>query len=346
MKKIMIVGGFALAQNALSIAYGFQSLDWEVSYQPSRGRVREHIARDRKFMVDEARYIQPGEFILDCETEADFSDWIQQQVDTLAPDILLWWYARNDIPPGLVAKLRDKCATVFFTGDPLRAEKNPEYVDGFEFGATCCRESCEQLNALGVKARILYPPPCAEIHGIAEPNLAESCDVSFTPHALYSRQGWKGMLATRDEMVEAVRDLGKLHIYGGLGAGTFPGLQRQAYRGWREYEELPGVYAAAKINLNHHALPNRYAWLNVRDLAIPASGGFLLTDHVAGIEELFDLGREIDTWRTLDELKEKVAWWLAHDRERRQAAARGQERALREHGAQTFAQKLIELTGR
>ena len=106
--------------------------------------------------------------------------------------------------------------------------------------------------------------------------------------------------------------------------------------------ELPGVYRASKINVNQHNSPDANGYLNQRDTAITGSGGFMLTDHVAGIEEIFDVGIEIDTWTDLEELRDKARWWLAHDTRRRHAAARAQDRILKEFGNAAYARKLSE----
>ena len=83
-------------------------------------------------------------------------------------------------------------------------------------------------------------------------------------------------------------------------------------------------------------------YLNQRDTAITGSGGFMLTDYVAGIEDVFEVGTEIDTWTDLEELGQKARWWLEHDAERNNAAARAQDRILKEYGNVAYARKLSE----
>ena len=104
----------------------------------------------------------------------------------------------------------------------------------------------------------------------------------------------------RKDLVGAIRNLGRLHVYGGLGFGAFADVPGTSYRGFRTYEELPSVYASTKININHHNSPLSYGYLNQRDTAITGSGGFMLTDYVEGMEETFQIGKEIDTWETLE----------------------------------------------
>ena len=68
-----------------------------------------------------------------------------------------------------------------------------------------------------------------------------------------------------------------------------------------------------------------------RNFEVPATGGFLLTQHVDGIEEYFVPGKEIATFTSVDDLCEKVRYYLAHDQERESIRKAGYERALREH---------------
>ena len=107
----------------------------------------------------------------------------------------------------------------------------------------------------------------------------------------------------------------------------------------------PGVYASTKININHHNSPLTYGYLNQRDTAITGSGGFMLTDYVEGMEETFQIGKEIDTWETLEEVIDKAAWWLRHDSQREEAARRAQRRILRDYGNEAYARKLIQFVG-
>jgi len=217
-----------------------------------------------------------------------------------------------------------------------------------------------------VKAIILYPPPAESLHGQATAAPNEACDFSVTMMSLYDRKdraqtyaqdaptpadavthgiGFPQQRVMRTELVESLAKLGRVHVYGGMGAGTFRGLPRWSYRGFRTYFELPGIYQAAKININQHNSPQSHGYLNQRDTAITGSGGFMLTDYVNGIEEIFELGQEIDTWQTLDELKDKAKWWLNHDRQRQAAAKRAQQRIISEYGNLAYARKLTHFVG-
>ncbi|VAX28799.1 CgeB family protein, partial [hydrothermal vent metagenome] len=96
------------------------------------------------------------------------------------------------------------------------------------------------------------------------------------------------------------------------------------------YKELPAFYNACKINFNATSLQMLNA-VNQRVFDVPACGAFLLTDHQDTIEELFDVGKEIVTYRSRDEIPELVGFYLRNPKEREIIARRGRERILKEH---------------
>jgi GT2 family glycosyltransferase len=103
--------------------------------------------------------------------------------------------------------------------------------------------------------------------------------------------------------------------------------------------ELHRYYAAAKIVLSDH-------WSDMRDEGFIAnrlydalaSGAFVISDHVDGIDEEFDGG--VVTYRTPAELRELVDRWLADPEGRREVAARGRRAVLERH---TFAHRVKEI---
>ena len=68
-----------------------------------------------------------------------------------------------------------------------------------------------------------------------------------------------------------------------------------------------------------------------RNFEIPACGGFQLSGVAEGIEEFFEVGKEIVCYRTFDELVEKITYYLSHDDERCAIAQAGYQRVIREH---------------
>jgi len=84
--------------------------------------------------------------------------------------------------------------------------------------------------------------------------------------------------------------------------------------------------------------------LNLRIFEVLAAGGFLLTDHYEEIAELFEIGKEVETYSSARELREKVEYYLNHEEERIQIAAAGKKKFYElytwEQRAKDFASKV------
>ena len=366
-KTVLLLGGFAPGQSQWSIQQGFEAAGYRVIYTPSRGCIAANRAADIELAKEEADLIPPLEtWDLRYPDAAAYEEGLAQLIQEHEPAMLLWWFSKDDCPAGLITSLRQRfpwLKTVTHTqDDPWDALRHPEFSEEFEFVVTCCKESVHVYRDRGIQAIVLYPPPARQLHGVAQPAEHESCDFSVTILSIYARAdsdgsaylasadpverithpiGFPDQRVLRHEVVATIGEIGRTHIYGGLGFGTFPGIPRSCYRGFRTYRELPGIYRATKININQHNSPRSHGYLNQRDTAITGAGGFMLTDYVEGIEEEFDIGTEIDTWETLDELLDKAEWWLRHDDERRAAGLAAQQRVMARYGNDAYVDRLV-----
>ncbi len=94
--------------------------------------------------------------------------------------------------------------------------------------------------------------------------------------------------------------------------------------------EKAKAFNASKIVLNtmHYA---EIEGVNQRLFETTACGAFVITEWNPALPELFEPEREVVTFRTRQELKEKVDYFLAHPEERQEIAERAYARAHREH---------------
>ena len=94
--------------------------------------------------------------------------------------------------------------------------------------------------------------------------------------------------------------------------------------------EKAKAFAAAKIVLNtmHYA---EIEGVNCRLFEAAGCGAFQIADWKPALAELFEPEREMVTFRTREELKEKVDYYLAHPEERQEIAERAYVRAQRDH---------------
>jgi hypothetical protein len=82
------------------------------------------------------------------------------------------------------------------------------------------------------------------------------------------------------------------------------------------------VYNNSKIAINHsHFNEDRYT--SDRMFRILASGCFCLSHHYQGIEKDFEVGKHLDTYKGINEMKQKINFYLSHEKERNEIAQNG-----------------------
>ena len=108
------------------------------------------------------------------------------------------------------------------------------------------------------------------------------------------------------------------------------------------HEDLPRLFRNSRINVNMHHLQSTTS-LNLRVFDVPAAGGFLLTDYMPGLEEMFEIDREIVVYRSRQELKDKVDYYLSNPKKREEIARRGRERVMRDHTFRNRWRQLLDI---
>ena len=109
--------------------------------------------------------------------------------------------------------------------------------------------------------------------------------------------------------------------------------------GLKMYETL----AQSSITLNRHIdVAKNYA-NNMRLFESTGMGTCLVTDWKENLHTLFELDKEVVTYRSVDELVEKVTYLLNNDKERQKIASAGQKRTLKEHNYQNRIKELLEI---
>jgi spore maturation protein CgeB len=108
--------------------------------------------------------------------------------------------------------------------------------------------------------------------------------------------------------------------------------------------ELVKQYHAAKINLNISKwLGKSDSGLNLRIFEIPRCCGFLLTDYIEELDGFYRVGREIETYKDIGELKDKIRFYLKNDTARQEIARRGYERAMKMPGWDERIREMMDL---
>ncbi|RJR15155.1 MAG: hypothetical protein C4581_12580, partial [Nitrospiraceae bacterium] len=112
---------------------------------------------------------------------------------------------------------------------------------------------------------------------------------------------WKATLLYRLSCLQMMKEF-NLSIYGDSAWKEL--LRHQNYQllpPLNYYKELPYLYNACRINFNATSRQMSEA-VNQRVFDVPACGSFVLTDHQKSLEELFDIGKEMISYRHKDEI--------------------------------------------
>lgn len=134
----------------------------------------------------------------------------------------------------------------------------------------------------------------------------------------------------------------------GAGADSLPadsplrGRVNPPLWGYDMYQQLQ----RSKIALNIHIdMAEQYA-ANMRLYEATGVGTMLLTDWKTNLHEMFEIGKEVVAYRSVEECVELVNYYLAHDSEREAIAKAGQQRTLSEHSYYHRMQELTEILNR
>lgn len=117
--------------------------------------------------------------------------------------------------------------------------------------------------------------------------------------------------------------------------------------GFLSEPEMPAVFSRSKINLNFSRLEKidpevkRTTGHKGRTIETAMTRSFCLSEYYPALPHIFDIGKEIDCFTDRDSLLEKVRYYLSHDKERDEIAARAYARALREYESRPYFDKVL-----
>jgi spore maturation protein CgeB len=235
-------------------------------------------------------------------------------------------------------RTNDSLVVSWWVDDPIAYIKDrPQLTAHFEYIHAFFvfdRGRLDGLKSMGAQGLTFLP--CAFDPNIYYPKKASAadfkrfqCDVGFVAN-YYPERG---------ELLKSMQGL-HVAIWGG---GWKYSPEMKAYpkgtlRGKRlSGSEIAVMYAVARICPNVHHSQTLLGGLNMRTYEIPAAGGFQLVDDVPGLEEQFEVGKEIVVYKSPENFRELADHYLAHPSDRDAIIERGRVRVMRDH---TYRQRL------
>ena len=132
----------------------------------------------------------------------------------------------------------------------------------------------------------------------------------------------------------------KLTVYGS-DWDNFP-VRKYVVQKYMDNEKIGQAYHDAKILLNDH-------WDDMRENGLIsnrifdalAAQAFVISDYMPEIDEIFS--GAVVTYRSKEDLKEKIDYYMAHPEERKTRAERGQAIVLKDHTFRQRVQTIVEV---
>ncbi|MBR5598244.1 MAG: glycosyltransferase [Lachnospiraceae bacterium] len=143
-----------------------------------------------------------------------------------------------------------------------------------------------------------------------------------------------GMEVSAREREKVLRVLGEhfeVDLYSGSTLPVFLHGLNIREKGFVNYEkEMPYVFHNSKINLNITSKTIE-SGIPLRVFDILSCGGFCITNYQPEIAEYFTDGEDLVMYSSMEDLVEKVAYYLEHEEERKQIAQNGYEKLKRNY---------------
>ncbi len=200
------------------------------------------------------------------------------------------------------------------------------------------RKRVEELRAEGL--RVFYRPLAVDTVRLDGMEITGddcrkwSADASFVGQ-LYQKEGGeiKNSLERaqyetslqRIKCVKALNEICNFKLYSGKKCSIPELKDLQMCGSVMYYSEMPKVFRLSKVNLNV-TLQTIESGIPLRALDIMGAGGFLMTNPQEELLEYFQVGRDLETYESAEELCEKTVWYLNNEDMRAEIARQGHDK--------------------
>lgn len=157
---------------------------------------------------------------------------------------------------------------------------------------------------------------------------------------------WLAEMAARDKRLEMMARLAPhgAHVWGDPGWRALE-ARGVSYRGRAAHgDELTKIYSAARVQIDIGRIYQSDI-ITMRVFDVLACGGFLLAEHSEALEACFEVGVELESWRSPEELEQKVAYYLENPNERERIARRGLAAVRDRHRMRQRVHRILKSVG-
>lgn len=266
------------------------------------------------------------------------------QVVAFRPDVIIV-ADYSTFTEAYVRRLRDVCPSIVLVLGWCGAPYNdPSVFRAWDIVLSCVPELVKGFRAKGHSSQHLhhsFDPRVREKVTLAH---RSQCDFSFVGSIFKADQFHMG----RDLIVSYLLERTELELWseaassyglaGDFAAGRLNRLHGAVF-GRAMYQRI----ADSRVSLNTHIDIAARSASNMRLFEATGVGTCLLTDWKPNLGELFEIDREVVSYRTPEECAEKVRYLLDNEQERYSIAERGCRRTLKDHCVNVRVERLDEI---
>lgn len=164
----------------------------------------------------------------------------------------------------------------------------------------------------------------------------------FSPSYIMAHHfiGMHAAVIERQRLLSMLSEDHAVDLYTFSDTGRLPKVRNRG--GAKTLTEMPLIFHQSRINLNMTIRPIQTG-LSLRIFDILGCGGFLLTNYQQELEDLYEIGKDVEIFTSKEELADKAAYYLSHEEERRMIARNGYEKTRALHTYETRISQMIRI---
>lgn len=255
-----------------------------------------------------------------------------EQIKQLKPDII-YVQCIGTLPPMVTKKIKKHCKLLI---GQIAAKLPPDrFFANYDLILSSLPNIVEKIQTLGIKSE--YFPI-----GFEETILDNIRGLGSRQYEVTHIGGYGPIHQDRNDILEYAAEKLKIDFWGyGISNLKKDSPILKNFHGEAWGLDMYKILANSKITLTGHIkeVAGKYA-NNMTLFEATGCGALLITDHKSNLHELFEIGKEIVTYKTPEEMVEKIQYYLSYEDERKKIAMAGQARTLKDH---TYKRRMKQL---
>lgn len=239
-----------------------------------------------------------------------------------------WWidYGEDGLPVDHEWTIPKDGGKTIYVGSDTHLGKDYRFkkAEQFDYVFFNQKAAVDEYNETHEK-KAVWLPHAAEPQAYPKIEIVKKWDTCFVGH-VQETPNYNGI-----KRIEALDRLFKefQNFYYGSRNPSFPEKNM--------FEDAARKFSQSKVVFNISIKDD----LNMRVFETLSTGSFLLTNWIPTLSELFEDGKDLVTYKTLDEMVEKARYYIKHDDEREEIAASGYKKFIENHTYRHRIEKIL-----